>query len=429
MQVRPTQRARSKLSRCVFAVLALALAACGQSEAPPAEPSPVAETTATPETAAAEPTTPTTTPSPTPTATDSTFTILAAGDVLPHDDVLASAQTASGWDFTPLWESTTPWVSAADLALCHLEVPIAPDGVTPVGYPLFASPAVLTENLAQAGWDGCSTASNHAVDQGWQGVVATLDALDAAGLGHVGTARTESEANQPQIYRLQRAGRTVTVAQLSATFSTNGLPIPQQAPWSVQLLDATQLIDQATAARASGADLVVASLHWGQEYLDDPVASQTDLAATLAASGVIDLVIGTHPHVPEPIVKLDGGVDGNGMWVAYSLGNYLSNQDTQCCRAETNTGAMLWATVDVPIEGPVRIGEVSWTGVTVDRTGGHRMFALPDLIDGSQIAPTLTVDEATAREGRIQAVLGETPERTEVPVPTGSVPTIEPRTD
>lgn len=241
---------------------ALALAACsspvpdGAASSPATSPSSISpqetaeassiEVSSTPTDPAPSPTTPT--PSPDPTPEDDTFTILAAGDVLPHDSVLRSANTGDGWDFTQLWEPTTPWVQAADLALCHLEVPIT-DSREPIGYPVFASPTSLADDLAEAGWDGCSTASNHSVDQGWTGIVDTLDALDAAGLGHVGTARTAQEAAAPQLYTLERAGRTVTVAQLSQTYSTNGLPIPAEAPWSVDMLDGPALIAQARAAR------------------------------------------------------------------------------------------------------------------------------------------------------------------------------------
>lgn len=422
---------------------ALALAACsspvpdGAASSPATSPSSISpqetaeassiEVSSTPTDPAPSPTTPT--PSPDPTPEDDTFTILAAGDVLPHDSVLRSANTGDGWDFTQLWEPTTPWVQAADLALCHLEVPIT-DSREPIGYPVFASPTSLADDLAEAGWDGCSTASNHSVDQGWTGIVDTLDALDAAGLGHVGTARTAQEAAAPQLYTLERAGRTVTVAQLSQTYSTNGLPIPAEAPWSVDMLDGPALIAQARAAREAGADLVLASLHWGTEYTDDPIDSQTRLAAELAASGEIDLVIGNHPHVPQRMELLDGGPDGEGMWVAYSQGNYLSNQDWRCCRPETGTGLFMWATVDVPVEGPVRIGGLEWTAVPGDSAGSQRIYTMPDLLEERFETPLLTVEreELEDRQRRVEAVMGSTPQRTQAPEPSGPAAEVVPRT-
>jgi Bacterial capsule synthesis protein PGA_cap len=163
---------------------------------------------------------------PSPVATpdpDASFTIVAAGDVLPHVPVLNSAQLANGtYDFAPLLAPRNPWAQGADLALCHLEVPMAPDGAAPSGYPIVGSPAAIVPVLLRGqGWDGCSTASNHSVDRGFAGVTATLNALDAAGLGHAGTARTASEAQQPQLCTLDRAGPQITVAHLAATYGTN----------------------------------------------------------------------------------------------------------------------------------------------------------------------------------------------------------------
>ncbi|WP_129336816.1 CapA family protein [Cellulomonas endophytica] len=353
---------------------------------------------------------------------DATVTIVAAGDVLPHEPVLASATAPDGTvDFSPLLAPLDPWVRGADLALCHLEVPVAPPGVAPTGYPLFGAPAALVGDLAQAGWDGCSTASNHAVDRGAAGVTATLDALDAAGLGHVGTARSAAEAALPQLYRVEDAGRTITVAHLAATYGTNGMPVA--APWSVDRIDVPALVAAAGAARAGGADLVVVSLHCCVEYRTEPAPEQRAAARELAGSGVVDLVLGHHAHVPQPVERLPGGVDGTGMWVAYGLGNLVSNQDAECCVPETSSGLLLTATVRATgadpatgtPAGPPRVVGVTWTGVTVDRHGGHRVHALADLTAGT---PTLPVPEVQDRRARVAAAVGTTaPEATSPPDP------------
>src|SRR5665811_372602 len=291
--------------------------------------------------------TPSATQTPTPTRSpDAVFTIVAAGDVLTHAPLLTSASDgAGGYNFAPLLHPVKPWIAGADLALCHLETPIVPPGQKVSGYPVFGAPAAIAPALRAQGWDGCLTASNHSMDRGMAGVTATLNALDSAGLGHAGTARSATESSQPQVYELRRAGQTIRVAQIAAAYGTNGLPIPANAPWAVALIDAKSLIAQATAARAAGADLVVASIHCCVEYASNPAPEQVALANALAASGQIDLVIGHHAHVPQPIVKLPGGPRGEGLWVAYGLGNFISNQDAQCCRAETNTGVLMTATI------------------------------------------------------------------------------------
>ncbi|WP_298459649.1 CapA family protein [uncultured Cellulomonas sp.] len=367
--------------------------------------------------------TPSPTPSPTPTTPpDATFTIVAAGDVLPHLSVLASARTEQGYDFGPLLAPLDAWVQAADLALCHLEVPVVPDGSTPSGYPAFGAPRELTGDLARHGWDGCSTASNHSLDRGREGLVTTLDALDAAGLGHVGTARTQAEAQQPQLYRLERAGHTLTVAHVAATYGLNGLPLPPDAPWSVTLLDPQVLVAQATAARQAGADLVIASVHCCVEYVTAPSGEQVEVAQALADSGVVDLVLGHHAHVPQPVVHLEGGPRGEGMWVFHGLGNLLSNQDGECCPPATSSGLLGWADVVTSADGPARITGVGWTGVTVDRGTDHHVHALPDVPDGTG---TLDAAEIAARAQRVAEAAGpQAPQRTRPPVPTGPPPEV-----
>ena len=362
------------------------------------------------------------TPTPTPTRSpDAVFTIVAAGDVLTHAPLLTSASDgAGGYNFAPLLDPVQAWIAGADLALCHLETPIVPPGQKVSGYPVFGAPAAIPPALRAQGWDGCSTASNHSMDRGMAGVSATLDTLDAAGLGHVGTARSATESIQPQMYELQRAGQTIRVAQIAAAYGTNGLPIPANAPWAVNLIEAQSLIKQAVAARAAGADLVVASIHCCVEYASNPAPEQVALANTLAASGQIDLIIGHHAHVPQPIVKLPGGPRGEGLWVAYGLGNFISNQDTQCCRAETNTGVLMTATVVKPPDGPARVAGVEWTAVTVDRLGKHHLHAIPDVIGSPTGIGRLSHAELAAREQRVAMAVGPTaPERTTPPTPTG----------
>lgn len=349
---------------------------------------------------------------------------MAAGDVLPHIPVLASAKSGGSYDFSPLLADLDPWIAGADLALCHFEVPVAPAGVAPSGYPMFGTVAALVDDLAAQGWDGCSTASNHSVDRGFGGLQATLDAFDGAGLGHVGTARTEREAQEPQLYTLERAGQAITVAQLSATYGTNGLPVPSDAPWSVQLIDADEIVAQAVAAREAGADLVVVSMHAGTEYRTDPTPEQVALATALAASGEIDLYIGHHAHVPQPIELLPGGREGQGMWVAYGLGNMISNQDTACCVAATASGLLVTATVVKPADGPARVSGVEWTALGVDRVGGHRVHLLHAAAYGTNPG-TLSSAQWQDRYDALRAAVGtQAPERVAAPVATGDPATV-----
>lgn len=370
-------------------------AAQGSDFVPP--PAPASEINATPDTG------------------DVSFTFAAAGDVLSHGPVLTSATTSEGYNFAPLLDPVRDYVSGPDLAICHLEVPVAPEGTKPSGYPMFAAPAQMVKGLHDEGWDGCSTASNHSVDRRYTGIETTLDTLDALGMGHAGTARTEEEANSVQMYRVRTGGRLISVANISFAYGLNGLPKPDGMPWAVNTFDADAadaqpIIDRAQQARDAGADVVIASVHCCVEYQTAPTPAQRKIAEDIAASGLVDLYVGHHAHVPQPVERLPGGPDGTGMWTAFGLGNFLSNQDTQCCVAETNSGILLTATFTVSAAGEVDV-DAEWTAVTVDRKSRHTVHALRDIPDGTA---TLSASEVAARLKRVTDAAGpDAPERTE----------------
>ncbi|GAA1869465.1 CapA family protein [Myceligenerans crystallogenes] len=400
---------RARLALTIAGVVALACAGCT---------SPAAESSEATATASAPGATRASVEPPQPVK----FTIAAAGDILPHDPLNQSAAANGDLDYTPLLAGLDPWVKGADLALCHMEAPVVPPGQEPSGYPMFAAPRKLVTDVAEQGWDGCSTASNHSVDRGFDGITATLDALDEEGLGHVGTARKKSERT-PQVYTLAREGREIDVAHLSATYGLNGLVVPEGKPWSVDLLDADRIIKEAKQARRDGAELVVVSMHAGVEYTEDLTDQQETVTKRLAASRKVDLIIGHHAHIPQRIARLDGGPDGKGMWVAYGLGNMISNQSSECCDARTSNGVLMTATVTQAAPGkPARVTAVKWTPTTVDRAAGHRLRALRDALSDPGKG-TLPEAELRARYAAVRDAVGDTAqERTKPPVPTGKPP-------
>ncbi|AWT46739.1 MULTISPECIES: CapA family protein [Streptomyces] len=260
---------------------------------------------------------------PAPSSTDRGFTLVASGDVLPHTSIIDRARFdagGTGYDFKPMLAGIKPVVSRADLALCHMETVYGADGVY-TGYPAFKSPPEIADALAATGYDGCSTASNHTLDDGADGIRHTLDALDGAGVRHAGSARTQAEANS---VTLLRAGPAM-VAHLAYTYGTNGYPLPPGQPWAVNLIDPARIVADARAARKAGADVVVVSVHWGTEWQDAPDRQQLDLARVLTASRSdgrpdIDLILGTHAHVPQAYEKV------NGTWVVYGMGDQIAGE-------------------------------------------------------------------------------------------------------
>ncbi|QNP66710.1 CapA family protein [Streptomyces genisteinicus] len=254
-------------------------------------------------------------------AAERPFTLAASGDVLPHASVIQQAAAdagGTGHDFRPMLAGVAPVVSAADLAICHMETVYGENGDYS-GYPSFKSPPEIARALADTGYDSCSTASNHTLDDGAPGIARTLDALDRAGVAHAGSARTEQEAGRPA--RLTAGG--AEVAQLAYTYGTNDIPLPEDRPWSVALIDRQRIVDDARAARRAGADVVVVSLHWGTEWQTAPDGRQLALARELTASATggrpdIDLILGTHAHVPQAYEKV------NGTWVVYGMGDQIA---------------------------------------------------------------------------------------------------------
>ncbi|MFC9734485.1 CapA family protein [Streptomyces roseolus] len=250
------------------------------------------------------------------------FTLVASGDVLPHDSIIRRAAADAGgvgYDFRPMLAGAKPVVSGADLAICHMETVYGKDGGPYTGYPAFKSPPEIAAALKATGYDSCSTASNHTLDDGAAGLGRTLDALDAAGVKHAGSARTAAEAARPTLLKAGGA----TVAQLAYTYDTNGYPLPEGRPWAVNLLDESKVIADARAARAAGADVVVVSVHWGTEWQTEPDERQLTLARALTASATggrpdVDLLVGTHAHVPQAYEKV------NGTWVVYGMGDQIA---------------------------------------------------------------------------------------------------------
>lgn len=249
------------------------------------------------------------------------ITLAFAGDLLPHGPVNARA-AANGrargvaFDYAPMLAPMAPIVGGADVAICHLEVPVHPPGEAVSTYPSFGAPPELVDGAKAAGFDGCSNASNHSLDRGRAGIAATLDRFDQVGLRHAGTARSVEEGAATTVYDVDG----VRVAHLSYAYGFNGYRIPADAPWAVNQIDPSRIRGDAARARAEGADLVVVSLHWGTEYVHEPSAYQRQVASEILPSPDIDLVVGHHAHVVQPVGQV------GGTFVIWGLGNQLANQ-------------------------------------------------------------------------------------------------------
>lgn len=251
-----------------------------------------------------------------------------------------------GYDFRPMFRHLRPILRAADVALCHVETPLSP--LAPRGYPTFRTPASLAGAIDWAGWDVCSTASNHTLDAGEAGVASTARALDRAGVRHTGSATSAARRDRSTILDV----RGVKVAFLAATESTNGYRLPH--PWSVNLARTSRIIAEARTARRRGAQVVVVNLHWGTENSSMTSVFQRRLADRLMASGAVTAIVGQHVHVVQPIARVRGRI------VVFGEGNLLSNQTPGCCAPGSQDGLVSLLRIEVPAEGRARVAGVRY---------------------------------------------------------------------
>lgn len=324
-----------------------------------------------------------------------TIQFVFGGDVLMHSPLVRQAQRnftgprGGGYDFRPMFSDVRPLVRSVDLAVCHLETPVAPLGGRLSTYPVFGVPQEVTGALAWTGFDHCSTASNHVLDRGVAGIEATMDALDGAGITQRGMARDAAGAEP-----LVREVDGVPVALLSYTYGYNGFRPPAGQSWRSNLIDPARIRRDARVARERGARVVIASMHWGIEGSQAPSDAQRRIAREITAPGGVDLVVGHHAHVLQPIERV------NGTWVLFGLSNLVSNLPTDArWPAASQDGALVEVSVtvsptDVMVGTPV--AHPTW----VDKNAGW-VIKLLDARPPAQLR-----DEERASLARTQEVVG-----------------------
>lgn len=249
------------------------------------------------------------------------ITIAAVGDVMAHMPQVDGAWDPKRqvYDFTPSFQVITPYLSRADLTIANLETVI--DDSRPYhGYPRFNSPSSLALALKEAGVDVVTTANNHALDQDEQGLLNSLDNLDRIGLLHTGTFCT-AEDRGPLLIPVQG----FNLACLAYTTTTNGLPVPSGKDYLVNMWDKEKAALDIKAAREQGAEFIITSIHFGPEYQRQPSIEQQQIVQELIDAGA-DLILGCHPHVVQPWAEQMKPNSDERVLIAYSLGNFISNQ-------------------------------------------------------------------------------------------------------
>ncbi len=305
-----------------------------------------------------------------------TLTLLFAGDVMQHQTQLNAARTGDTYNYDDYFSIVKKYIEPVDIAVANLEVTLA--GKPYSGYPQFCAPDELAVALQEAGFDVLLTANNHSCDKGKRGVERTVKFLDSLDIYHTGTFLTQTERSRT--YPLMLEHNNFKVAMLNYTYGTNEIPTP--APTVVNRIDTVQIAADIATAKDLQSDVIVANMHWGEEYKLQPNKEQKMLADFLVRKDV-PLIIGSHPHVLQ---RMERRYDTTRYFegrsnpttkniVVYSLGNFISNMSAK----NTDGGVMVYVRL-VKQENKVVIDECGYRLVWVYKPvvdGQRRYFLLP----------------------------------------------------
>lgn len=266
-------------------------------------------------------TTPETTTEPSTTAL-SKVTLVAVGDNLIHNTLIDAGEQENGSrDYTSFYENIKSDISAADIAVINQETMLGGSSFAYAGYPCFNTPWEVGDAAINAGFDIFTCATNHSLDVGYAGIEQECKYFDShPEVTHVGTNDSEEDYNSVVYY--EKNG--IKFAILNYTYGTNGISIPESKPWCVNMMDKEKITADVNAAKQNS-DVVIVFPHWGTENSTSVSDYQREYIKLFSELGV-DIVIGTHPHVLQPVEWVENEQTGKKMLVYYSLGNFISHQ-------------------------------------------------------------------------------------------------------
>ncbi len=263
---------------------------------------------------------------------DITFNLVALGDIMCHNTQYIDAynEETGEYDFSYVFEDVEYYIKNANIAVANLETTFAGEDIGYSNYPRFNTPDALAYNLKKLGIDVLSTAGNHCLDYGFDGLSRTIDVLNDADISHVGTYQTQEDRDTI----LFKYVKGIKIAFINYTYGTNGITIPSDKPYCVNLIDEDLIKSDIEKAKEQEADIIIACMHWGTEYSTVSSDTQNELADFLFQNGV-NIILGTHPHVLQNMEKrtvtLEDGTTQDG-FVIYSLGNFISGQNAENTR-------------------------------------------------------------------------------------------------
>ena len=270
--------------------------------------------------------------------------LLFVGDAMQHQAQLDKAlEIGNGklYDYSECFTLISPIIQQADYSVCNLEVPLGGEG-TYSGYPCFSAPDSYADALVEAGFDLILTANNHCLDRGDKAARRTLSVLDSLQVDHIGTYNDAIQRDS--IVPFIKDINGFKIAFLNYTYGTNGIE-PREGT-EVSLINKDKISEEIQKSKEKGAEIIIITIHWGIEYVMRENHVQSDLAQFLIDEGA-DIIIGSHPHVVQPMKIIHSNKFDKDVPVIYSLGNFISNMKT----ADTRGGAMVWVTIKRDSEG------------------------------------------------------------------------------
>ena len=293
------------------------------------------------------------------TAEPITFTLTSLGDTLCHNTQYWDAYNSQTdeYDFSYVYEDIKNYTSSSDITIGSLETTFAGKEKGYSNYPTFNTPDSLATALKDIGVDVVSLAGNHALDYGYTGLCRTIDVFNNIGLSHLGTYKTAEDQEKILIKDV----KGVKIAFINYTYGTNGIPLPSGKEFCVNLIDKDFIKKQINQAKEQNVDMIVACMHWGTEYRTTANSEQKDLANFLFENGV-DVILGNHPHVLEPMEKktitLQDGTTKD-VFVVYALGNFTADQRDEI----TRDSAILNLTITKNSDSKISIDKVNYVPI------------------------------------------------------------------
>ncbi|WP_081830004.1 CapA family protein [Butyrivibrio sp. NC2002] len=340
-----------------------------------------------------------------------TVEIAMVGDVLLHTPVEEAARNEAGeYDFDFIFSEMKDEISAADIALANQEVIIGGEELGVSGYPAFNAPYEIGDALTDAGFDVICHATNHALDKGEKGIQNALSYWEEKHPEMIVVGINKSQNDKDEVTIIEKNG--LKIAVLNYTYGTNGIPMPADMPYAVDMLDEAKIRKDLEYAE-SNADFTIVCPHWGTEYRLEPDTNQ-EYWTEIFREGGADLVIGTHPHVIEPVEFLEDEMarhtnnHGDGdMLVYYSLGNFV-NWTSGTGEGVTNrmVGGMAKVTIRKGFNGDTHISDYGVEALVCHVESGHenvRIYPLSEYTeDMAEKNEILKQDSAFSRDNCVK---------------------------